>query len=325
MLQVFSDEFNEDGRTFHDGQDPRWTAINKNDCTCLHLRPSLDAVASTSLILRSVLFSCLAFSTDTNKALHFYSHDNARTTRGVLNITAEQKVNSYRAFNEKTKKFYADKKHVQSAMLQSWNKFCFVGGIIEFSAKLPGHHDKGGLWPARMYLFVYCCCLSSFFSCGLTHEFGTSASESVVWMLGNLARATYVGSSDFMWPYSFNKCDSRNRRSQEINACARVNHYGLEPFSGRGAPEIDVLESMQGEPGKLPNTFIQRPYQSASFQVAPGIEIDRPVLGHKPHEVRMVLLYLRVSFRARYALLTIFLHATGTLVRKSNLFSEKSV
>jgi len=104
-------------------------------------------------------------------------------------------------------------------------------------------------------------------------------------MLGNLARATYVGSSDYMWPYSYNKCDARNRKSQEINACARVNHYGLDSFTGRGAPEIDVLEAMQGEPGKLPNTFIQRPYQSTSFQVAPGVEIDRPVLGHRPHQV----------------------------------------
>ena len=33
LLQVFSDEFEQDGRTFHDGTDPRWTAINKNDCT----------------------------------------------------------------------------------------------------------------------------------------------------------------------------------------------------------------------------------------------------------------------------------------------------
>lgn len=30
--KVFSDEFEEDGRQFHDGSDPRWTAINKNDC-----------------------------------------------------------------------------------------------------------------------------------------------------------------------------------------------------------------------------------------------------------------------------------------------------
>jgi hypothetical protein len=31
-LQVFSDEFEQGGRTFHDGKDPRWTAIKKNDC-----------------------------------------------------------------------------------------------------------------------------------------------------------------------------------------------------------------------------------------------------------------------------------------------------
>ena len=30
---VFSDEFNVEGRTFHDGQDPRWTSIHKDDYT----------------------------------------------------------------------------------------------------------------------------------------------------------------------------------------------------------------------------------------------------------------------------------------------------
>lgn len=29
---VFSDEFEQDGRTFTDGSDPRWTALRKNDC-----------------------------------------------------------------------------------------------------------------------------------------------------------------------------------------------------------------------------------------------------------------------------------------------------
>ena len=29
---VFSDEFEQDGRNFKDGNDPRWTAIRKNDC-----------------------------------------------------------------------------------------------------------------------------------------------------------------------------------------------------------------------------------------------------------------------------------------------------
>lgn len=116
-----------------------------------------------------------------------------------------------------------------------------------------------------------------------------------VWMLGNLARASYVGSSDFVWPYSYNKCDARNRHSQLINACAKVNHYGLAPFTGRGAPEVDILESMQGESGKLPNTIIQRPYQSSSFQVAPGVEIDRPVLGKRPEKVRQRWLHVLPS------------------------------
>lgn len=29
---IFSDEFEREGRTFRDGDDPRWTAIHKNDC-----------------------------------------------------------------------------------------------------------------------------------------------------------------------------------------------------------------------------------------------------------------------------------------------------
>jgi hypothetical protein len=72
--------------------------------------------------------------------------------------------------------------------------------------------------------------------------------------------------------------------SQEINACTKLNHYGMAPYQGRGAPEIDVIEAMQGDAEKLPSTDILRPYQSASFQVAPGIARDRPVLGLKPKE-----------------------------------------
>jgi beta-glucanase (GH16 family) len=68
-----------------------------------------------------------------------------------MNISTEQKINDYKAFDEKKKIFFADKKYIQSAMVQSWNKFCFVGGIVEFSAKLPGDPSTGGLWPAREF------------------------------------------------------------------------------------------------------------------------------------------------------------------------------
>lgn len=219
---VFSDEFEEDGRTFQDGKDPRWTAIHKNDYT--------------------------------NLALHFYHEDNAYTSNGVLNITTERKTNYYKAFDEKKKKFYLDKKDVQTGMLQGWNKFCFIGGIAEFRARLPGQADNGGLWPA-------------------------------LWMLGNLGRATYVGSSEYVWPFSYNTCDAKGRKSQEINACDKISHYGMESQVGRGSPEIDIVEAMQGNmEEKLPSTHIKRPYQSTSLQVAPGLETDRPVLGKRPRE-----------------------------------------
>lgn len=106
---------------------------------------------------------CNLLYTDTNLALHYYSHDNAKTENGVLKITTERKENAYRAFNEKTKKFYNDKKYIQSAMMQSWNKFCFTGGIVEISAKLPGSPRIGGLWPARTS--YPCPCLHSGFEC----------------------------------------------------------------------------------------------------------------------------------------------------------------
>ena len=101
-------------------------------------------------------------------------------------------------------------------------------------------------------------------------------------MLGNLARGTYVGSSDYVWPFSYNECSEDTRNSQKINACDKVAHYSMEPGRGRGSPEIDLLEAMMGEPGPLPNTPIQRPYFSTSLQVAPGIKQNRPQLGHQP-------------------------------------------
>lgn len=99
-----------------------------------------------------VLFLCaytdlLLCDTDTNQALHFYSPKNAITTNGVLNLTASLHLNKFKAY-KKNGQVYVGKKHIQSAMIQGWNKFCFTGGIVEFSAKLPGSAHTGGLWPA---------------------------------------------------------------------------------------------------------------------------------------------------------------------------------
>lgn len=233
---------------------------------------------------------------DTNDALHYYSAQNAYTHHGVLNITTEQKTNPYKAYNKVTRKYFLDHKHIQSAMLQGWNKFCFIGGIIEFSAKLPGDPKIGGLWPACTLVFLgHSVPHPSFVSFSnpairpipknISHDTNYLLFlRCAVWMLGNLARATYVGSSNFIWPYSYSKCDPMTRRTQEVSACTRLNHYGLNPFRGRGSPEIDILETMQGDKGELPHTIIQRPYQSLSLQIAPGLLDGRPHMGQRPKQ-----------------------------------------
>jgi len=192
-----------------------------------------------SLIYIFVLTNFYFTNADTNEALHYYRPENVQTNNGVLNISSTLSKNIYRAFDEEKEKYYADAKHVQSGMLQGWNKFCITGGIVEFSAKLPGDPTIGGLWPA-------------------------------LWMMGNLVRATYVGSSNWVWPYSYNQCDDKNRESQKVSACSKVGHFGMKPGVGRGSPEIDILEAMMGSPEKLPSTNITRPYFSSSLQIAPG-------------------------------------------------------
>lgn len=194
-------------------------------------------------------------------------------------------MNAYKAFNEKTKKFYADKKYIQSGMVQSWNKFCMTGGIIEFSASLPGDPSIGGLWPAREWMEA----VVSFLSNRNSPTVVLSLLCLLVWLLGNLARATYVGSSDYMWPFSYNQCTEENRLSQEIDACSRVGHYGMDPGRGRGAPEIDVLEAMQGDRSRLPNTHIRRPYVSASLQVC---DLDLHVSVGEPKELQHSLIFV---------------------------------
>ena len=68
-----------------------------------------------------------------------------------------------------------------SAMLQTWNKTCVRGGVLEISARLPGRPDRPGLWPA-------------------------------LWLLGNLKRVGYGAAppesvapqaANGMWPWSY--------------------------------------------------------------------------------------------------------------------------
>jgi hypothetical protein len=124
---VFSDEFNVDDRSMRDGGDPRWTALHSDDLT--------------------------------NNPLHWYSHDAVTTTKGVLNITLDVHPATFTYTDHTSDEIKQSETHrrvnitkeFRSGMVQSWNKFCFVGGIIEMSAKLPGDSHTGGLWPASTY------------------------------------------------------------------------------------------------------------------------------------------------------------------------------
>ena len=325
---VFSDEFAQEGRTFHDGHDPRWTALNKKD--------------------------------DTNNPLHYYSHDNIWTQDGCLHLRVDYMPRDFAAAaataDERKEEAPDDEeeeipvettdvetKYMRSGMLQSWNKFCFIGGIVEFSAKLPGNAKTGGLWPASEYyiitvrynatrsfvrsfsmmdpsyyyffflfsviflcfslVHVYCILIhvllnsapSFIFFFSLFHlalsilhctvlYFIANKQTNTVWMMGNLVRATYLQSSDFIWPFSTNVCNDLTKRTQEINACLGMeelllrNDDGMQAFRGRGSPEIDILETMYQKPWDFP-------VMSSSLQVAPGIEGNRPIAGHAPNAV----------------------------------------
>lgn len=96
--------------------------------------------------------------------LEWYDPDAITTKDGYLEITMTEQDSHNLNF--------------RSGMLQSWNKFCFTGGYIEFGAILPGTVHSQGFW-------------------------------SALWTMGNLGRPGYGASVDGMWPYSYDSCDGK--------------------------------------------------------------------------------------------------------------------
>ena len=223
-----SDEFNIPGRTFSDGDDPMWTSIDKNDYT--------------------------------NEALHYYSPDNTYTNdqgQLVVRTTADDTVVVGQDDVNKKKKRVT--KHFKSSMMQSWNKFCFTGGIIEAEAEFPGDSETGGLWPA-------------------------------FWLLGNLARHTFVDTSNNIWPWSKTEppqtCSPHEMNAQKLSGCKKTSHFDLNPGVGRGAPEIDIYEIQAGDvkhnTGIYSHMSVGQPLMSSSYQLAPGKSYKRPGAGTWP-------------------------------------------
>ena len=168
--------------------------------------------------------------------LEWYDPDAVTTKDGVLEL-----------------KFDAFPNHglnYRSGMLQSWNKMCFTGGLLEASVSLPGRGDTVGFWPG-------------------------------FWSMGNLGRPGYASTTDGMWPYSYHDaCDAGITANQSqtdglnylpgmrLPACTCEGEDHPSPGKSRSAPEIDVIEASNAALGSGANApFIGQVSQSC--QLAP--------------------------------------------------------
>ncbi|RAL64308.1 hypothetical protein DID88_002200 [Monilinia fructigena] len=194
---VFSDEFNDNNRTFYPGDDPFWTAPN-------------------------IWYGA-------TQDMEWYDPIAVTTGEGTLQLRMDAFPNHNLGY--------------QSGMLNSWNQLCFKGGIFEVSVSLPGPSGIPGLWPG-------------------------------VWSMGNLGRPGYKATTEGVWPYTYTGCDhgiTPNQSSpdgisrlpgQKLNSCTCPGQDHPTPGTGRGAPEIDVLEASV-DPNNRLGVVTQ------SFQVAP--------------------------------------------------------
>lgn len=135
----------------------------------------------------------------------------------------------------------------RSGMLNSWNQLCFKGGVFEVSMSLPGPAGVHGLWPG-------------------------------VWTMGNLGRPGYLSTTDGMWPYTYNDCDSgitnnqsmsdgtSNLPGQRLSSCTCAGEDHPTPGTGRGAPEIDIAE-VSGDWGGLGLGVATQSFQVAPFDI----------------------------------------------------------
>ncbi|KAG0362275.1 hypothetical protein BG005_006261 [Podila minutissima] len=230
---VFSDEFNKEGRSFGPGQDPHWEAIDL----------ALSATGS----------------------LEEYKQDAVRTKDGRLEITLNR--TPVPAGKRRRQKRQGSSWMFTSGMLQSWNKMCIQGGLVEVAVSLPGNPALPGLKPR-------------------------------VFLLGNLARYGYRATMDGVYPYSYSKCDDSSVNGttsindprfnkQRLSACSNIQGgIGI----GRGAPEISLLETYYGiqvkpsaveaqKQAKQRRRWLSSSLRKRQLQEGPTVVIEKQRLG----------------------------------------------
>lgn len=161
--------------------------------------------------------------------LEWYDPDAVTTSNGTLTL----RMDAFKNHNL----------YYRSGMLHSWNRMCFTQGALELSAQFPNYGNISGLWPG-------------------------------MWSMGNLARPGYMATTDGVWPYSYEACDAgitANQSSpdgisyqpgQKLNSCTCKGEDHPNAGTGRGAPEIDVIEAEV-------DTVVRVGVASQSLQIAP--------------------------------------------------------
>ncbi|KAF7352482.1 hypothetical protein MVEN_01213100 [Mycena venus] len=215
---VFSDEFEEDGRTFYPGDDPYWEAVD------LWYGNTAD--------------------------LEWYDPSQIVTRDGHLVITMDSTSTTQSGQTAgSTAPFTVDENHGQtyrSGMLQSWNKFCFTRGYIEVAIVLPGPDaNTRGYWPGAWTMgnlarpgytastdgtwpYTYSSC-----------DVGTFPNQTLADHSGPAAALnTKAGQEKYNFELSW-------LSGQKLSACScpGSDHPGPDVSVGRGAPEIDIIEA----------------------------------------------------------------------------------
>jgi len=165
--------------------------------------------------------------------LEWYDPDAVNTGDGVLSLQLDAFPNHGLQF--------------RSGMLNSWNQLCFKGGVFEISASLPGPGGVHGLWPGA-------------------------------WTMGNLGRPGYLATTDGMWPYTYNDCDAGITPNQSqtdglsylpgqrLSSCGCKGSDHPTPGTGRGAPEIDIIE-VSGDWAGMGVAVATQSFQVAPFDI----------------------------------------------------------
>ncbi|KAJ7498599.1 beta-glucan synthesis-associated [Mycena latifolia] len=221
---VFSDEFEDEGRTFYPGDDPYWEAVD------LWYGNTAD--------------------------LEWYDPSQVVTREGHLVITMDSTSTTASGQSMgSTAPFTVAENHnltYRSGMLQSWNKFCFTRGYIEVAIVLPGPNaNTQGYWPGAWTM-------------GNLARPGYTATTDGTWPytynscdVGTFPNQT---DADGLGPAAALHSDaSREKYNYELSwlsgqklsacSCPGSDHPGPDVSVGRGAPEIDILEAEKDKAG----------------------------------------------------------------------------